>query len=188
MKLLGISGSLQARSSNTALLDVARAVGGPDVEVVTFDRACRRSRVQSRYGSVARRGGGVPRVARARRRPADRHARVRAGLPGSLKNLLDWMVGTGDLYGKRVAIVTRRRPSSTASTRRSGAHLAAQGAVVDRVADDRRADHVARRRGRRRVDSATPCKRCWPRSIRPQAWDSTTPREMTSRCTPTLSG
>ena len=28
------------------------------------------------------------------------------GLPGSLKNLLDWMVGTGDLYEKRVVIAS----------------------------------------------------------------------------------
>ena len=31
-------------------------------------------------------------------------------LPGSLKNLIDWVVGTGELYRKPVARGSRRRP------------------------------------------------------------------------------
>jgi NAD(P)H-dependent FMN reductase len=132
VKLVGISGSLQARSANTALLDVARAVADPGVEVVVFDGlgdvpafnpdtdpapavvdACR-ALVQSADGLVF----ATPEYAH--------------GLPGSLKNLLDWLVGFGELYEKRVVI------ASAAPAEERGKHaradlertLRAQGANV----------------------------------------------------------
>ena len=54
------------------------------------------------------------------------------GLPGTLKNALDWLVGTGELYGKRVVIVSAAPSSERAAY--AGADLErtlrAQGANV----------------------------------------------------------
>ena len=132
MKLLGISGSLQARSSNTALLDVARAVGAPEVEVVTFDRLAD----VPAFDPDTDPSPDVVEAFRALLAPVDglliATPEYAHGLPGSLKNLLDWMVGTGDLYGKRVAIVSaapaiERGKHARADLERT---LRAQGAVV----------------------------------------------------------
>jgi NAD(P)H-dependent FMN reductase len=106
VKLLGLSGSLQARSANSALLDVARVVAGPGVEVVTFDAladvpAFNPDTVPSPDVVDAFRALLAPVDGLLIATPEYAH-----GLPGSLKNLLDWMVGTGDLYGKRVMIVS----------------------------------------------------------------------------------
>ena len=132
MRLLGICGSLQAHSANAALLDVARDVAAPDVEVVTFDALADvpafnpdtdpppaaiegfRELVQSTDGLLI----ATPEYAH--------------GLPGSLKNLLDWMVGTGELYSRRVAIVSaapapERGKHARADLERT---LRAQGAEV----------------------------------------------------------
>jgi chromate reductase, NAD(P)H dehydrogenase (quinone) len=132
VKLLGISGSLQARSANTALLEVARAVADSDVEIVVFDRLADvpalnpdidpapavvdtfRALVQSADGLII----ATPEYAH--------------GLPGSLKNLLDWMVGSGELYGKRVVIVSAAPAEERGKYARGDLErtLGAQGASV----------------------------------------------------------
>jgi chromate reductase len=132
VKLLGISGSLQARSANTALLEVARAVAGPGVEIVIFDALADvpafnpdtdpapavvdlfRSRVQSADGLVIM----TPEYAH--------------GLPGSLKNALDWLVGSGELYEKRVVVASAAPAPERGKLARADLErtLRAQGAQV----------------------------------------------------------
>ena len=144
VKLVGISGSLQARSANTALLDVARAVAEPGVEVVVFDALAHvpafnpdtdpapavvdtfRALVQSADGLVI----ATPEYAH--------------GLPGSLKNLLDWLVGSGELYDKRVVITSaapaaERGKHARADLERTSARARRRRA---RVGDDRGSDRV----------------------------------------------
>ena len=55
-------------------------------------------------------------------------------MPGSLKNALDWLVGTGELYGKRVAIVVvSPRPNGGAYAREAIERtLHAQGSEIVR--------------------------------------------------------
>jgi NAD(P)H-dependent FMN reductase len=75
------------------------------------------------------------------------------GMPGSLKNALDWLVGTGELYDKRVAILSAApSPERGANARRwveetvgyQGSHVVASftvtkdddpAAVITRVVD-----------------------------------------------------
>ena len=132
MKLLGVSGSLQANSANSALLRVAREVFGDSAEVALFDGLAAipafnpdtdppPASVEA-FRSLVKSADGVffatPEYA--------------FGLPGSLKNALDWLVGSGELYEKRV-VVTSAAPSAE-----RGAHaradlertLRAQGARV----------------------------------------------------------
>jgi chromate reductase, NAD(P)H dehydrogenase (quinone) len=54
------------------------------------------------------------------------------GLPGVLKNALDWVVGTGELYGKPVAILSAAPDAARAVHARADLErtLRAQGADV----------------------------------------------------------
>jgi chromate reductase len=138
VRILAIAGSLQAGSANAAVLRVARALAPPGVTVEIWDGL-----------------GAVPPFNPDDAGPPapppveDLRARVAAadgvllatpeyahGMPGVLKNALDWLVGTGELYGKRVAVLTGSpRPDGGAHARRwTEQTLGAQGAVV--VASD----------------------------------------------------
>jgi chromate reductase, NAD(P)H dehydrogenase (quinone) len=130
--LLGISGSLQATSANSALIRVAREVSGDSAEVVGFDGLAEIPAFNpdidpappavEAFRSLVKSADGIffatPEYA--------------FGLPGSLKNALDWLVGSGELYEKPVVVL------SAAPSAERGAHaradlertLRAQGARV----------------------------------------------------------
>jgi chromate reductase, NAD(P)H dehydrogenase (quinone) len=72
------------------------------------------------------------------------------GMPGALKNALDWLVGTGELYDKRVVVVSAApSPERGANARRwveevvgyQGAHVVASFTVTK---DDDPSDVLAR--------------------------------------------
>jgi chromate reductase, NAD(P)H dehydrogenase (quinone) len=105
MRILALSGSLRLASTNTALLAAAAALAPAGVTVEVFDG----------LGALPHFNpdleGAEPAVVRGF------HAAVRAadgllvsapeyahGLPGVLKNALDWLVGSTDFPGKPVAI------------------------------------------------------------------------------------
>jgi len=107
MQILAISGSLRAISSNSAVLRAIRTLAPGDVEVTIFDglgdlphfnpdldteqppEPVRRFRAQV----VAADGVLISSPEYAR------------GVPGSLKNGLDWLVGALDFQGKPVALI-----------------------------------------------------------------------------------
>jgi chromate reductase len=107
VRILGISGSLQARSANRALLDVARADAPDDVDVLVFDG------LESLPHFNPDRDRDDPPAAIAAFRALVRDAdgvliatpEYAHGVPGALKDALDWLVGSGELYGKPVVIV-----------------------------------------------------------------------------------
>ena len=103
VRVLGIPGSLNANSANSALLSaIANSVTGE-------------LRVWSGLGTLPHFSpdvdGGVA-VASLQRAVAESDAVLIAtpeyagGMPGSLKNGLDWLVGTGELYDKPVVVIS----------------------------------------------------------------------------------
>ena len=108
-----MSGSLQASSTNSALLRIAHERVGSDAELVVFDAlrdippfspetAPTPAAVDAWCALVSSSDALVFAT------PEYAH-----GLPGVLKNALDWLVGSGELYGKRVAIMRSRAVDST---------------------------------------------------------------------------
>lgn len=106
MKILGICGSLQNKSGNLALLHAAAASTPPGVEVVLFDGL----RELPHFNPDIDATGAPESVMRWRRALAESDALLIASpeygfsLPGVLKNGIDWVIGSGELEGKVVAI------------------------------------------------------------------------------------
>ena len=107
MRILGISGSLQARSANRALLEVARDDEPAGVELVIFDGLEALPHFNPDLD-----GDDPPAAITAfRALVADADGVLIAtpeyahGVPGALKDALDWLVGTGEIYEKPVVIV-----------------------------------------------------------------------------------
>ena len=133
-RLLFIVGSLQTGSANRAVLDVAATSLGDDASVSWFER----------LGEVPpfnpdRADESAPAVNTLRRQVTEADAIVIAtpeyahSLPGVLKNALDWLVGTGELYGKTVGLISagtsggsRALAALEQTLRAQGAHVAAR--------------------------------------------------------------
>lgn len=107
MRILTISGSLRAASSNTAVLEAAAILAPPGVEVVLFDGLADLPPFNPDHDSEP----ALPAVAefRSQLRAADAvlisSPEYAHGVPGVLKNALDWVVGSGELAGKPAALI-----------------------------------------------------------------------------------
>src|SRR5262245_29250972 len=112
-KILGICGSLQATSANLSLLQQAAASAPPDVTFILSDEL----RQLPLFNPDLEADGPPASVARWRRALAESDALFIASpeygfsLPGSLKNGIDWVIGSGELEEKVVA-VTAAVPSA----------------------------------------------------------------------------
>ncbi|MEO8378109.1 MAG: NADPH-dependent FMN reductase [Acidobacteriota bacterium] len=107
-KIVAISGSLREQSSNAALLRAAAQVTPADVRVTAYERM---GDLPHFSPDLDEEGQEPPPPVRELRElligaqavlissPEYAH-----GVPGSFKNLLDWLVSTGELVGKPVAI------------------------------------------------------------------------------------
>src|SRR5215475_313536 len=107
MLILAVSGSLRANSSNTAVLQAAVSLAPPGVEIKLYDGV---SRLPHFSPDLDGEDGLAP--------VADWRSQLKAsdgvliscpeyahGVPGSLKNALDWVVGTGEFVSKPVALI-----------------------------------------------------------------------------------
>lgn len=108
MHVLAVSGSLRAGSSNTAVLEAARQLAPAGVTVTLYDGLA----ALPAFNPDVEEAGELPgEVRELRGRVAESDALVVCspeyahGVPGSLKNLLDWLVGSVDFPGKPVALV-----------------------------------------------------------------------------------
>jgi NAD(P)H-dependent FMN reductase len=154
VRILAVSGSLQARSSNKALLQTAHRVAPPGVELVDSVSV---GDIAPFNPDVDRDGGTPAAVAefRGQVKAADgvliASPEYAHSLPGILKNALDWLVGTGELYEKPVAVLCASpRPTGGVYGREALERtLKAQGsavvvsATVGVVAADKGAEELA---------------------------------------------
>jgi len=108
MQLLAISGSLRAASSNSVLLHVAARLAPEGVDVRFYERMGELPHFNPELE--------VPDVVADLKREVTQTDGVLFctpeyvhGLPGSLKNLLDWLVSDGELWDKPVAILSARK-------------------------------------------------------------------------------
>jgi NAD(P)H-dependent FMN reductase/ribosomal protein S18 acetylase RimI-like enzyme len=107
VRVLGISGSLRQTSSNSALLYAARQVAPAEVQFSIFEGLGGLPPFNPDLGD-----GNVPTsVANYRHLLQDCHAvfvsspEYAHGVPGVLKNALDWVVSSGELIDKPIALV-----------------------------------------------------------------------------------
>src|SRR5882672_11701676 len=106
MRVLGICGSLQAASSNLRLITTAASLAPPDVDVIVWDGL----RHVPLYNPDVQKDGDPPPVAAWKQEVVAADAMLIAcpeyvhGVPGSLKNALDWLVASTELDSKPVAI------------------------------------------------------------------------------------
>jgi chromate reductase, NAD(P)H dehydrogenase (quinone) len=106
MRILGICGSLQAKSSNLTLLETAQRCAPPAVEVVLFDGLRHLPHFDPDLDTDA-----VPAPVEAWRRAlAESDGLLIAcpeyghSLPGALKNGIDWAIPSGELEHKVTAM------------------------------------------------------------------------------------
>ncbi len=108
MKVLAISGSLRATSSNTALLRAARRIAPAGVELELHDGLASLPHFSPDL-DVDPLPGPV-RELRARIASVDAlmisSPEYAHGVPGSLKNALDWLVSSLEVIGKPVLLVS----------------------------------------------------------------------------------
>lgn len=106
MRILAVCGSLQARSGNRSLLQTVAALVPEGIEVVLFDGL----RDLPLFDPDIEQQGSPPAVEIWRRALSESTAVLISSpeyghsLPGALKNAIDWVIGTGELYRKVVAI------------------------------------------------------------------------------------
>jgi chromate reductase, NAD(P)H dehydrogenase (quinone) len=105
MKVLLISGSTRSSSTNTAALLTAAALAPPEVTTIRYDGLAALPAFNP--DDDGDRLPGVVAGLRGEIEAADAvlfcTPEYAGTLPGSFKNLLDWTVGGGQLYGKPVA-------------------------------------------------------------------------------------
>ena len=104
--LLGISGSLRAASSNTALLQAAARLIPPDVDFRLYEHLALLPAFNPDHENDP-----ITEVLAFRAALSQADAVMFStleyahGVPGSLKNALDWVVGSGELVNKPVAML-----------------------------------------------------------------------------------
>jgi NAD(P)H-dependent FMN reductase len=134
MRVLSISGSLQPESSNSQVLRTIATTAPPGLDITVWDELAEIPPFRPDTSDQA-----VPRsVASLRRGVASADLVVVAtpeyagGMPGTLKNAFDWLVGSGEFYGRPVVIVSvAPAPERGGGARRWAEEtLAMQGAKV----------------------------------------------------------
>jgi len=109
MRILAVSGSLRARSANTAALVAASRLAPDGVVVEVYDGLASLPHFNPDLDGE---GMEPPEPVAALRRSIETVDGVvfstpeyAHGLPGALKNALDWLVSTPAFYGKPVALI-----------------------------------------------------------------------------------
>ncbi len=109
MRILGISGSLRARSSNSEVLRACALVAPPDVEVRMYEGLA----TLPHFNPDLDLEGAIPpepvKILRTEIGSADAilisSPEYAHGVPGSLKNALDWLVSAPEMVAKPVGVL-----------------------------------------------------------------------------------
>ena len=106
MKILAVSGSLRAQSTNTNLLRAAALIAPSHVEIAVYERLAAIPAFNSDLDVEPARDPVAGWRAALRNSSAVIFStpEYAHGIPGTLKNALDWVVGSGELSGKPVAL------------------------------------------------------------------------------------
>ena len=107
MRILAISGSLRAQSTNSTLLQ-ALALASPMAEVTLYEELLLIPPFNPDVEAATVDSGAVARfrtLVKASDAVVFSTPEYAHGLPGSLKNALDWIVGTGELSRKPVTLI-----------------------------------------------------------------------------------
>ena len=134
MRLLAICGSLQENSGNLTLLRLAADVAPAGVAVELYDGLAH----LPHFNPDLERSGTLTVIDELRQAVARSDALLIASpeyghsLPGSLKNAIDWLIGTGELEAKLVAI-TCAVPALERGRRGLAALSGTLGAVSARI-------------------------------------------------------
>jgi chromate reductase len=107
--IVAVSGSLRAQSSNTFLLQAAARVAPAGTDVLFYDGLASLPHFNPDLDTE---GGAVTGSVQQLRDLLIRADAVLVsspeyahGVPGSFKNMLDWLVSVGELVGKRIALL-----------------------------------------------------------------------------------
>lgn len=116
MRILAISGSLRARSSNTAVLSAAARLAPPDMSIVLYNGL-----TSLPYFNPDLDTEEPPEAVVALRREIGRcqglllcSPEYAHGVAGALKNALDWLVGSLEFPEKPVAVINASQRASHA--------------------------------------------------------------------------
>lgn len=110
IRILAISGSLRAASSNTALLGAMRALAPEGVEITLYDGLATLPHFNPDLDDLDA-GTAPPEVTnfRACLEASDgvliSSPEYAHGVPGAMKNAIDWVVSSGEIYEKPVALL-----------------------------------------------------------------------------------
>ncbi len=135
MRVLAISGSLRSASTNTSLLRAVAILAPRELEIALWEEL---ARIPPFNPDLEHTSGTGP-LARLRTALQESAAVLFStpeyahGVPGALKNALDWVVGSGELSGKPVVMVN-------ASSR--GAYAQASLKETLKTMDARLLDHA----------------------------------------------
>lgn len=148
LQILAISGSLRTGSSNTAVLRATAVLAPPNVEVIVYNRIADLPHFNPDLD------GEAPPLPvtdfRVRLRACDgvliSSPEYAHGVPGVLKNALDWLVGSGEFVGKPVALInaspraTHAQASLTQTLTVMMARLVTEAFVTVSLASNKLAD------------------------------------------------
>jgi chromate reductase, NAD(P)H dehydrogenase (quinone) len=109
LRLFALSGSLRKASSNTAVLRALRTAAAEMAEIDIFDRLAEIPPFNPDDEAENRPTPAAVQDFRRRIQSSDAilisTPEYAHGVPGVLKNALDWVVGSGEFVGKRTALV-----------------------------------------------------------------------------------
>lgn len=107
MRVLGVCGSLQAKSANRSLLELAARMAPPGMTVHLYDGL----RTLPHFDPDLELDGETPEPVRSLREAIGGSDALLIAcpeygfsLPGALKNMVDWLIGSGELERKLVAV------------------------------------------------------------------------------------